>query len=311
MAVQERSTAPTEVRAFATALTTITCRWEITIVIVVQSLALYVFGERAGGGAVTVPEAVGCGLFGLFAQGLCSVLNDITDVAADRVNHPERPFPSGRVPIRHGWYVVGGCLAGAVLCAALLATTPFGAAAFAAHLALSVLYSAPGVRWGRHWLRGPLTLVASTVCGILAVLSCTALYAEPGAGRDAVLLVGVVCFLHHLLVSPLKDLRDVSGDAADGGSSLAMRLPRAGILALGVTGYLAPWAVLFAGARWIGGDLATPLSALAALLGAGGAVLAWLVVRRPALLEGQRFCWFAELGLLFLFQFSLPAAALV
>ena len=35
-------------------------------------------------------------------------------------------------------------------------------------------------------------------------------------------LVGGVCFLQHLLVTPLKDIHDLDGDAAFGGSSLAI-----------------------------------------------------------------------------------------
>ncbi|MEU0729427.1 UbiA family prenyltransferase [Streptomyces sp. NPDC006140] len=298
-------------------VSTIICRWEITVMIVLQALALYLFGEWAVDASPAVSDVIAVGLFGLFAQGFCSVLNDINDVEADRINHPERPFPSGRVSIAQGWAVVASCFAGSVLCALALAPPAFGAVMFALHLLFSLLYSFPGVRFGRQWLLGPLTLVTSTVCGVLAVLSCTSLYASAGAGKGVILLVGLVCFLHHLFVIPLKDIKDLAGDAHVGGSSLAMKIPTRGVHAIGVAGYTVPWIVLYAGVGLLdgGGDipgLGTPLRTLAVLCLGIGAVMSWLVAFRPVLLvRSQRFCWFAELGLLFLFQLFLPVVVRV
>ncbi|AYY13363.1 hypothetical protein EF847_12335 [Actinobacteria bacterium YIM 96077] len=288
-------------------LETITCRWEITIVIVAQAVALYMFGELASGGAPDSFRILVAGLFGLCAQGLCSVLNDIADVDADRVNHPERPFPSGRVSIRQGWFVVVACFLGALLCGAILAYSVLGYIMLGLHLALSVAYSCPGVRLGRHWLLGPLTLVSATVCGIWFILSCTPL--APGV----VVLISSVCFLHHLLVIPLKDIKDVAGDALVGGTSLAMKFPRRAVHATGITGYLVPWLILFVAVDAVGSSaIEPPLRAVAVLFGIAGATMACAVLFRPELLRtSQRFCWFAELGLLFLFQLSLPFAVVV
>ena len=103
---------PTRIPAI---LTTITCRWEILIMITLQAVALYVFGELAGGAnAANLPAIATIALFGVATQGLCSVLNDITDLDVDRINHFERPLPSGKVSVRDAWLVVAICFAGAV-----------------------------------------------------------------------------------------------------------------------------------------------------------------------------------------------------
>jgi 4-hydroxybenzoate polyprenyltransferase len=158
-------------------VTTLTCRWEILIMVTLQAVALFAFGEAAAGGSATVlPGIVVIALFGVASQGLCSVLNDITDIDVDRINHLERPLPSGKVGVKDAWLVVGACFAGVVVSGLAVAASPVSFVALAGHLLLSVAYSFPGVRLGRHWLFGPLALAGATCCGIVFVLSCTALF---------------------------------------------------------------------------------------------------------------------------------------
>jgi hypothetical protein len=120
----------------------------------------------------------------------------------------------------------------------------------------------------------------------------------------------------HLLVIPLKDLKDVRGDASVGGSSVAMRLPRWAISSLAVAGYVAPWVLLYFGAQMFGlptefPRVALAFQALAILFWAIGLVMSGAITLRPRpLMTSQRFVWFAELGLLFLFLVTLPVGLL-
>jgi 4-hydroxybenzoate polyprenyltransferase len=285
--------------------------------ITLQAVALFVFGYAAGGGSGTVlPGLVAIALFGAASQGLCSVLNDITDIEVDRINHPERPLASGKVAVNAAWLVVGTCFAGVVVCGLAVAALPVSFVALAGHLLLSIAYSFPGVRLGRHWLFGPLALAGATCCGIVFVLSCTALFQSGGAGQQASVLIAAVCLMCHLLVIPLKDLKDVRGDASAGGSSLAMRLPRWAISSLAVAGYVAPWVLLYFGAQMFGlptefPRVALAFQALAILFWAIGLVVSGAITLRPRLLmTSQRFVWFAELGVLFLFLVTLPVGLL-
>lgn len=297
-------------------VSTITCRWEITILIALAGMAVYTFGSLAGDATPKVSGLILSALFGGFAQGLCSVLNDITDVEADRIHHPTRPLPSGRVTIRQAWLVVGVCLVGTVVCGLALAATPISYLALAGHVGFSLAYSLPKMQWGHHWFLGPIALSASTVCGSIFLLSCTALFQAGAIGRETVYLIGGICFLHYLLVIPLKDIKDIEGDEAIGRTSLAMRLPRSSLHAIAVVGYVLPWILLYALARYFfsytgESEAMAALQLLAIVFGLLGLVMSFSIVLASSLLTtSQRFCWFAELGLLGMFQFALPLALL-
>jgi 4-hydroxybenzoate polyprenyltransferase len=102
----------------------------------------------------------------LYAGGV--VLNDVFDRRLDAVERPERPLPSGRVPVAHAG-ILGAVLLGAGVLAASRASREAGAIA-AAIAALVLLYDA----WGkRQALFGPINMGAcrglNLVLGMAAV----------------------------------------------------------------------------------------------------------------------------------------------
>ena len=78
----------------------------------------------------------------LYAGGI--VLNDVFDRHVDRVERPERPIPSGRVPVRAAAALGGVLLAAGVGAAALATAAAVGVAAVIAALVLA--YDAAGKR---------------------------------------------------------------------------------------------------------------------------------------------------------------------
>jgi 4-hydroxybenzoate polyprenyltransferase len=96
------------------------------------------------------------------------VLNDVFDRAVDRVERPERPIPSGRVPVAHA-ALLGGVLLTAGVLAARQATHEAGIIA-AIIAGFILLYDG----WGkRHALLGPVNMgicrALNLSLGILAV----------------------------------------------------------------------------------------------------------------------------------------------
>lgn len=87
----------------------------------------------------------------LYASGIA--LNDVMDRAADALERPERPIPSGRVPARRAAWLGGGLLAAGVAVAAQVGAA---AATVAALLGLAILlYNAVAKR---SRVAGPLTM---------------------------------------------------------------------------------------------------------------------------------------------------------
>jgi len=102
----------------------------------------------------------------LYAGGV--VLNDVFDRAVDRVERPERPIPSGRVPVQVAAGLGAALLASGVL-SAFQATAQAGVIATAI-ASLVLMYDA----WGkRHPLVGPVNMAlcraANLLLGVAAV----------------------------------------------------------------------------------------------------------------------------------------------
>src|SRR5690606_30423905 len=88
---------------------------------------------------------------GLYGGGV--VLNDVFDADLDRVERPERPIPSGEVPVLHG-AIFGIVLSLVGMLAAWQVSLTSGFIALAIAF-LSVLYDS----WGKHQLiLGPLNM---------------------------------------------------------------------------------------------------------------------------------------------------------
>lgn len=155
---------------------------------------------------------------------LCVALNDLADVAVDRLNLPgdrSRPLASGLARERE---VRITAAAAAAVCAAAAATVGrLSLAVAVAGMLLAAAYSMPPFSLSRRGVVAPLVLPL----GLLAVPFVVGVEAAGAAvGRDQLVLLGAVYlgFIGRLL---LKDFRDVRGDALLGKRTFLVRHGRA------------------------------------------------------------------------------------
>jgi len=162
---------------------------------------------------VLMPALVGAVMAAVLNAG-SNALNQIYDVAIDRVNKPARPIPSGRLSIRQAWAFTWICYAIALWLAWMVA--PGGRReCFWIVLVAAILtfaYSVPPVRTKRHGIWANITIAVPRglllkVAGWSAVK--TVVGVEPW-------FIGGIFGLFLLGASTTKDFSDMEGDRADG-----------------------------------------------------------------------------------------------
>lgn len=168
------------------------------------------------------------GLAALLANVSVVGYNQLTDVRIDRVNKPYLPLASREWRLRTGRTVssVTGVLALAVAAAA---RSPALFAAVAVAQLLGLAYSAPlpGLRWKRSPLLAATAI--ATVRGVAVQLGFFLHARMAGLGLGArvppALCLAVGVFLvFAIVISLLKDVPDVAGDAGAGVRTAAVRL---------------------------------------------------------------------------------------
>jgi 4-hydroxybenzoate polyprenyltransferase len=167
----------------------------------------------AFGAGLVVPVIVGALMAGVLNAGN-NAINQIYDLAIDRVNKPKRPLPSGALSLGEAWaftvvtYLLAWVLAyfvapvGRHECLEIVLVTSV----------LTWIYSAPPLRTKRHGIWANITIaiprgVFLKVAGWSAVKTVMGL--EPW-------YIGSVFGLFLLGASSTKDFADIPGDAADG-----------------------------------------------------------------------------------------------
>lgn len=134
-----------------------------------------------------------------------NALNDIYDRETDRVNHPERPIASGRMPLRTGIAFAAVAFASAGVLAAL--ASPFALAVVVVNAILMFSYEA------RLKARGvPGNLVVAYLVGSLFLFSGAAVFRS---SPDPLVRVGVLAalaFFATLGREITKDIEDLRGD---------------------------------------------------------------------------------------------------
>jgi len=140
-----------------------------------------------------------------------NVVNDIFDVAIDRINKPRRPLPAGELTVQEAWiYFIAVYLAGWII-AALINTTMFLIAFFIG--ILLIFYS---TRYKRTILLG--NLVVSFVSAVAFV------YGGLAVGRiKETIFPAIFAFLFHLGREIIKDLQDTDGDRQAGAITFAVK----------------------------------------------------------------------------------------
>jgi 4-hydroxybenzoate polyprenyltransferase len=177
-----------------------------------NALAAATFAHLAGGGAVT---AVGAALAMALLQTSIGSVNDLCDLERDRLGHPEKPLPSGRVGRRAATgYAIVASGSGLVLSAAL---GPLAAGIAAAGLAAGLAYDARLSRTAWSWLPYAVGLPLVPAFGWAAARQ------QLPAGFPALIALGSLAGAGLAIANGLADL---DADAAAGGGGLALQLGR-------------------------------------------------------------------------------------
>lgn len=157
------------------------------------------------GALLARPVPIASLALGLVAVGAAvataNVFNDIYDIAADRINVPERPLPSGALSVRVAWLWFVGLLCTAVASGLLLGT--FHAMWVGLTIGASILYSV--------LLKRVLVLGGLVVGALLgnALLFGASLGSDPSA---AIHLGSIEVALFTFGRETLKGIRDIEGD---------------------------------------------------------------------------------------------------
>jgi len=140
------------------------------------------------------------------------VFNALTDVEEDRIDHPRRPMPSGRVSISDGWLVFG--ISNSIAFVASFLISPICFIMILGSFVLGVAYSHPSIRAKRRF---PPKMIVS-VLGAVSVSLCGGIVA--GNLSAPVYFSAIFFGLFAMVTLLLGDLSDIPGDTAAGVRSL-------------------------------------------------------------------------------------------
>jgi 4-hydroxybenzoate polyprenyltransferase len=240
-----------------------------------------------------------------------NALNQIYDLAIDRVNKPKRPLPSGRLTQREAWTFTGVMYALALLLAWFVA--PHGRHEcfwiVVVASAITVLYSAPPFRTKRLGIWANVTIaiprgVLLKVAGWSAVKTVVAV--EPW-------FIGGIFGLFLLGASTTKDFADMEGDAKGGCRTLPIQYGVRRAAWMISPSFVLPFLMIGAGAYAgiLTGNL-TLLMMLSALMTGYGLYVCYLMLRRPEELavEENHVSWAHMYRMMFVAQVGFAAAYL-
>lgn len=223
-------------------------------------------------------------LFGTLMAGILNAasnaINQIYDLAIDRVNKPKRPLPSGALSLAEAWTFTGICYAVAWTLAWLAAPQGRHECFWIVMVAslLTWMYSAPPFRTKRHGMWANVTIAIPRglllkVAGWSAVKTIFGF--EPW-------YIGGIFGLFLLGASSTKDFADIAGDRADGCQTLPILYGVKKAAWIIAPFFVVPFALIPIGVR--SGVLTgnhTLLMILGPALMAYGLYVSYLMVRRP------------------------------
>ena len=215
-----------------------------------------------------------------------NTVNDIYDLAVDRVNRPKRPLPSGKMTVRQAKalvvvLIILGLLF-AFLTIPLSAIGPWTLLIVVLFGAVGLLYAAKGKVMG---LLGNLAVAISFAFGLFYGALITFVVLPPVIWAYFVTAASVLQGRE-----VIKGIQDVKGDALRNVQTIARKygVRKAAVVgaafnAVGIVGYVLPWIANWLGWNWTGGFY-TLLLLPGSVLVAASAVL---VLRNPAKNAGR------------------------
>lgn len=171
-------------------------------------IALFTFavGCWISGGNASIAAFLADMLAFAFAIAFGNILNDVFDIPTDRISHPNRPLPSGRISVSAAISFCGASLFLALLPAAFPGVRAvFHVAFYAALFTALFLYD-------RFLKRIPLVKNITVAALCTTPLVRAAFY--PEADRRPLFIATGFAFLLTLAREILKDLEDMEGDQA-------------------------------------------------------------------------------------------------
>ena len=166
-------------------------------------------------------------------------LNQICDLANDRVNKPSRPLPSRRITIGQAWWFVAPAYFTALGLAAVVNRQVFFIYVFAA--LATAAYSAPPLRlkrrpWASNFIialtRGELLKVAGWAAVATVLHSWEPWY------------IGFIFFIFLLGATTTKDFADLEGDRAAGCQTLPVKYGVRASARIISPAFVLPWMVM-------------------------------------------------------------------
>ncbi len=209
-----------------------------------------------------------------------NAVNQIFDVAIDRVNKPDRPLPKGEIQAGGAWAFAAATAAAALGIAALLNAATLLVVAFTALVVYA--YSGPPFRTKRFWQLANLTIAVPR--GTL--LFAAGWIAVDGDARlDSMLLrvLGAMYGLFILGAATTKDYADMEGDRREGCITLPIRFGVRRSIWIIAPFLVLPWLLLVVGVVAHGNT--TPQgwfhAGLGVALAGWGAYIVRLLLRDP------------------------------
>jgi geranylgeranylglycerol-phosphate geranylgeranyltransferase len=157
-------------------------------------------------------------LMAAMLNGASNGINQIYDLAIDRVNKPKRPIPSGRMSMREAGWVTAVLYVVAAGLGALVNWQCFILASAAAFFTL--IYSVPPLRTKRFGFLANITIAVPR--GLLLKVAGWSTVRSVLAGGEP-WYIGLIFGSFLLGATTTKDFADMKGDAADGCNTLPVR----------------------------------------------------------------------------------------
>ena len=242
-----------------------------------------------------------------------NVLNQITDLEADRVNKPDRPIPSGKVTVREARvlsiasyvlalvaaYVISppGTYLACFICAGIAAVATY-------------VYSAPPLRTKRFGWLANFTIAVPR--GLFLKVAGWSVVIAPDTPEAW--FIGGVFFLFLLGAASTKDFADMKGDKASGVRTLPIIYGVRKTAYMISPSFVVPFLLIPVGVHTgilTGNALA--LDILGAVLSVYGAYVLYLIVRRPEELATveNHVSWKHMYLMMFVAQVGFAAAYLI
>ncbi len=212
-------------------------------------------------------------------------LNQICDLANDRINKPHRPLPSGQMTQGEAWAFVAVTYVAAL--AMVAAVNRETLAIYLAAAAATVAYSAPPVRLKRHPVGS--NLVIALIRGeLLKVAGWAAVSTVLGSIEPW--YIGFIYFVFLLGATTTKDFADIEGDRAAGCVTLPVKFGAAWSARAISPSFIVPWLLMSLGLylKILSGN-SKAIHFLSVVLLAWGAYVIYLMNKDPRRLvtEGE------------------------